>query len=137
MENRTILTLAILALTISGAGTLYAYSQWSLSHITTGHVTVTPHETTPTGNFTIPVDIYFPDTEQGTSTTLVVHVTSQLNVDATLNAAATDNINGLTVTGSPETLPAGASVDITLTLTAEEDATLGSQPIPVTFTVTA
>jgi hypothetical protein len=134
MNKTALLVLGVIMLTVSGVGLLYA--SFTMSHITTGHVTITsPPPPTPSGNFTIPADFTFPSIQQGQSTTHVIHVTSQLNVPVTVTAHGT-GIDGLTVTGGPVSLSAGGSCDVTLNLSASGSATIGSLDVPVTFTVT-
>jgi hypothetical protein len=135
MENRTIMALGILALTVSGVGLTVGYSLWSISHVTTGHVTVNaPPEPTPTGDFTVPVDITFPTIEPGQSTTQTVTVQSTLSQDVTLTA--TGGAGAVTVTAPATTLPAGGSVTITLTLTADVATAPDNYTLPIQFTVT-
>jgi len=134
LDKKIVMSFAVLMVTLSGIGLVYGI-QFSLSHITTGHVTITaPPPPATSGNFTVPATFTFPDTLRGGSSTHIIHVTSTINADVTLTA--TGGIGSVLVTGGPVTLPANGSVDITLTLTADADATLGSQPLPVTFTVT-
>lgn len=134
MQSKTILALTILALTIGAAGLTIGYSLWSISHTTTGHVTInTPPDPNPEGDFTVPLDITFPNVEAGTSTTVTVSVTSTLNEEVTLTAVG--GAGEVTVTSETITLPAGGSADITLTLNAAPSAS-GGYTIPITFTVT-
>jgi hypothetical protein len=130
MENKNLLTLAIIALTISATGLTYGYAVWSLSHTTTGHVTVT---TTPSGDFEVPTSITFPDTTPGGTATVTVVVTSTLDKTVTLNAVG--GAGNVTVTSDTVTLPAEGTAILTLTIHASDEAD-GGYTIPIQFTVT-
>jgi hypothetical protein len=133
VNKAALMALGILMLTISGVGILYA--QWSLSHITTGHITITePPEPDPTGNFTIPTNITFPSADPGETSTTTVTVTSTLNEDVTITAAG--GAGDITITMPPTTLHAGESIDVTLTAHVSPAADPGQYTPPIQFTVT-
>jgi hypothetical protein len=129
LDKKIVMSFAVLMITLSGVGIVYGV--WSMSHTATGHVTVTA--SIPVGDFTVPASFDFPDTVQGTTSTLTVTVESTLNEAVTLTA--TGGIAPITVTSNTVTLPANGTADITLTVHVGDAATEGGHPIPVIFTV--